>query len=423
MSFQAITCSIITIGDELLIGQTLDTNSAWMARQLNQAGIWLKRRVAVGDEAGAITSALDQEKEYSDIILLTGGLGPTSDDITKEVLSRYFSSPLVVHQKIREDLRDYFIKRGLPILDSNLRQADLPRDCQPISNEKGTAPGMWFEREGKVFVSMPGVPAEMEDMMIRVVIPRIKQRYVTPEILHRTLLTAGQGESFVANRLEGFENQLPPQIKLAYLPSFGYLKLRLTAVSSELPDASRVLQVQGELLARELSDILLAEQDIGIGALTGRLLVRLKATIATAESCTGGYIAHLITQVPGSSAYFKGSVVAYHNEVKTSLLGVDPDLIASHGAVSGETVGAMARGGRQLLGADYCLATSGILGPEGGTPEKPVGTVWMAACAESKLLTRKIQLRFNREQNIQAASNQALLLVLELLREAGAVKE
>ncbi len=422
MTNHPVNCSILTIGDELLIGQTLDTNSAWMARQLNLEGIWLKRRISVGDDAAAITAALDQEREYSDLILITGGLGPTSDDITKEVLSHYFSSPLEVNLPLRQKLREYFERRGLPVLASNLRQADLPRDCLAISNERGTAPGMWFEREGKVFVSMPGVPAEMEAMMIREVLPRLRKRFGAPEILHRTILTAGQGESFVANRLEGFEKQLPPQIKLAYLPSFGYLKLRLTAFSPGFPDAFRVLEEQANLLARELSDLLLAREDISIGAVAGRLLLGLNATLSTAESCTGGQIANLITQVPGSSAYYRGSVVAYHDQIKTSLLGVYPELLAAHGAVSPETVDAMARGTRQLLGTDYCLATSGIMGPDGGTPEKPVGTVWMAACSGTQYLTRKIQLRFDREHNIQAASNQALLLLLELFRGARGAK-
>jgi nicotinamide-nucleotide amidase len=413
---EKIYCSIITIGDELLIGQTLDTNSAWMARELNRKGIPLRRRVAVGDEPDAITAALDEERRYSDVLLLTGGLGPTSDDITKEVLCKYFGTRLIVNEGLRQKLIRLFESRGLPLLESNLQQAEVPESCIIIPNEQGTAPGMWFERDGKVFVSMPGVPLEMEAMMTSVVLPRLTERFHTPEIIHRTLITSGMGESFVAKRLEDFEKQLPDAVRLAYLPSYGYLKLRLTGFSGGDISMKELVSHHFSMLEQQLGDILVASEDISISAVAGKLLAENRRTLAVAESCTGGCIANMLTQVPGSSAYFKGAIVAYDNEVKFKVLGVDRSMVMARGVVSEETVKQMAAGARELLQTDYALASSGIMGPGGASEQKPVGTTWIAIADGQELITRKFQFRFNREHNIRSASIQAILLLIERMR-------
>lgn len=405
---EKVTASIITIGDELLIGQTIDTNSAWIAQQLNAIGIVLQRRVAVGDDKTAITTALDEESGRSHLILLTGGLGPTADDITKPLLCEYFGGKLVQNEAALQNLLQLFESRGLPILERNLQQAMVPDVCTVIQNKRGTAPGMWFEREGRVFVSMPGVPHEMKGMMIDFVLPQLRVRFQTPAIIHRTLVTAGQGESFVAERLAEFEQQLPAHIKLAYLPGYGLLKLRLTAMGA----GERVLEAEVDnhfkQLQNILADIAVANEDIGLEVVVGRLLKARGQNLGLAESCTGGYIAHKITLVPGCSAYFKGSIVSYANEVKTGVLKVAQSVMDASGAVSEETVKQMLAGALHLLQTDYAIAVSGIMGPDGGSAEKPVGTVWMAVGNRHRTLTRRFHFRFDRERNIQLTASVAL---------------
>lgn len=405
---EKVTASIITIGDELLIGQTIDTNSAWIAQQLNAIGIVLQRRVAVGDDKTAITTALDEESGRSHLILLTGGLGPTADDITKPLLCEYFGGKLVQNEAALQNLLQLFESRGLPILERNLQQAMVPDVCTVIQNKRGTAPGMWFEREGRVFVSMPGVPHEMKGMMIDFVLPQLRVRFQTPAIIHRTLVTAGQGESFVAERLAEFEQQLPAHIKLAYLPGYGLLKLRLTAMGA----GERVLEAEVDnhfkQLQNILADIAVANEDIGLEVVVGRLLKARGQSLGLAESCTGGYIAHKITLVPGCSAYFKGSIVSYANEVKTGVLKVAQSVMDASGAVSEETVKQMLAGALHLLQTDYAIAVSGIMGPDGGSAEKPVGTVWMAVGNRHRTLTRRFHFRFDRERNIQLTASVAL---------------
>lgn len=415
IDLKKIDCSIITIGDELLIGQTQDTNSAWMARALNEAGIGVRRRVAIGDDREAILVTLREEAQGSEILLITGGLGPTSDDITKAVLLEFFGSKLIVDEPLKQKLVSLFKARGLPILERNLLQASVPDNCLVIPNTRGTAPGMWFEKDGRIFVSMPGVPLEMVGMMTDEVLPRLKRQFQTPEIIHRTLITSGMGESFVSERLIAFEESLPAALKLAYLPSDGFLKLRLTGMDPAQTGLRALVDQAFSRMSGLLADIQIATEDISMAELVGRLLKERNATVGTAESCTGGYIAHQITLVPGSSAYYRGSIVSYDNSVKTDLLQVDPEIIQKYGAVSEETVKGMADGALRQLKTDYAVAVTGIMGPDGGTKDKPVGTVWVSAAGPRKLVTRKFQLSYDRVHNIQMAGFHALQLLVRML--------
>jgi nicotinamide-nucleotide amidase len=406
--------SIITIGDELLIGQVIDTNSAWMAQELNKAGMWVNRRVAIGDGRNDILKALDDESAKAEIILITGGLGPTADDITKPVLCEYFNTTLVVNEAALENVKNIFVKiLQRPLIERNLKQAEVPASCTVIQNKRGTAPGMLFEKNGRIFVSMPGVPHEMKGMMTDDVIPFLQKRFGVNFISHRTLLTAGVGESSLADHIQDFETALPPQIKLAYLPSYGMVRLRLTANGQEAGDLeSRLDHLFADLKSR-VSEWMVTDEDISLQAMIGNILRDRKQTLSTAESCTGGYVAHLITSVPGSSAYYRGSVIAYDNDIKKKILAVDPDILYRHGAVSEETVRAMVRGALKVLETDFAVATSGIMGPGGGSEEKPVGTIWIAAGNDRETVTQKLWFRFDRQRNIElTAAN-----VLNLLRK------
>jgi nicotinamide-nucleotide amidase len=412
---EKVTASIITIGDELLIGQTIDTNSAWMAQQLNGMGVWVQRRVAVGDVKAAILQALDEESAAADIILITGGLGPTDDDITKPALLEYFGGTMVQHMPTLQYLMQRFESRGLPILQRNIDQALVPDSCTVLMNNHGLAPGMWFEKNGKVFVSMPGVPHEMKGIMTDHVLPRIQEQFRTRAVIHQTLLTSGLGESFVAERLLAFEAQLPPDIKLAYLPGYGLLKLRLTALGDDKVSTAAALKLQFQQMHSLLADIAVYDEDIPMGAVLGRYLQAKGKTVGTADSCTGGYIAHSITAVAGSSAYYNGSVVTYSNAMKVKLLGVKEETLAAHGAVSEATVREMAAGALKVLNTDYVMAVSGIMGPDGGTPEKPVGTVWIAAGSADNMVTVKHRLMYDRERNIQMTAIYAMNELRKLL--------
>lgn len=398
---EKITASLITIGDELLIGQTIDTNSAWMAQQLNVAGIWVQRRVAVGDDRDEIIRVLEEEGRRCHIILITGGLGPTADDITKPVLCEYFGGQLVENAEALERINRIFEGRGLPVLKRNLQQAMVPDVANILQNERGTAPGMWFEKDGKVFVSMPGVPFEMKGMMEATVLPLLKERFRTPALLHHTLITTGMGESFVAERLEDFEAQLPPHMKLAYLPSYGLLKLRLTTIQADQQAAVEELNKQFIKMNALLGDIAVAEQDLPMSVILSTALEKRKLNIGTAESCTGGMIASMITSIPGSSQRFKGAIVSYANEVKTDVLGVQPSTLEQYGAVSEQTVREMAEGALKLLKTDTVIAVSGIMGPDGGSEEKPVGTVWMAVGGPGKIHAVKYHFRYDRTRNTE----------------------
>lgn len=419
---QPTSASIITIGDELLIGQVIDTNSAWMAQELNKAGIWVKRRVAVGDSWNEIWQALDEESKHADIILITGGLGPTADDITKPLLCEYFGGRLVVDEKVLAHVKYLFekvFKRPPPILDRNLKQAEVPDVCTVLHNARGTAPGMWFEKEGKVYVSMPGVPHEMKGIMTDLVLPRLQAHFTMAAIVSRTLLTFGIGESFLAERIKDFEEALPAHIKLAYLPNYGMVRLRLTGTGDEAAVIEPQVQARFEALQKLIPDVLVTDKDEPMETVIGRLLLANNKTMATAESCTGGYIAHRITAHAGSSAYFKGSIVSYANEVKQRLLAMPPHYFETVGAVSEEVVTGMVKGVLQQIKADYAIAVSGIMGPGGATPDKPVGMVWVAVGSKEKITTQLFNFRFDRARNIEITTMNALNLLRKFILEEG----
>lgn len=418
---EKLTASIITIGDELLIGQVVDTNSAWMAQELNKNGIWVGHRVAVGDVRADIRQALDQESRRASIILITGGLGPTADDITKPVLNEYFDGKMVVDEGALANVK-WIFERVLnrPMIERNLAQAEVPDTCTVIPNKRGTAPGMWFEKDGRIFVSMPGVPHEMKGMITDYVIPELRRRFQLPFIAHRTLLTAGIGESFLAEHIKDFETALPGSIKLAYLPNYGMVRLRLTIHGEDPATLEAEIDKQFATLKELVTQWMVTDQDITIQEAIGRLLRARGKTLSTAESCTGGYIAHLITSIPGSSDYYKGSVVSYDNDVKTNTLRVAPETLRIQGAVSEATVRQMVAGALALLDTDFAIATSGIMGPDGGTPEKQVGTVWVAVGnrEHQSILTQKFSFRFDRQRNIELTATNALNLLRKFIVDA-----
>jgi nicotinamide-nucleotide amidase len=400
--------TIITIGDELLIGQTIDTNSAWMAQELNKIGIWVHRRIAIGDVWKDIWQSLEEESRLSDIILITGGLGPTADDITKPLLCQYFGGKLVVNEEALANVKTIFevyLKR--PLLERNLKQAEVPDVCTVIQNKRGTAPGMWFDKDGKVFVSMPGVPHEMKGMMTNSVLPMLQERFHLQPIVHRTLVTAGIGESFLAERIKDFESTLPTNIKLAYLPSYGMVKLRLSTRGND-PKKVAELEAEFDMLKQQVSDVMVVDEDKTMWQVIADILLKQGKKLATAESCTGGYIAHLLTSLSGSSRSYLGGAVTYDNTLKKTIAGVRQETLDSYGAVSAETVREMAEGIRAATGADYALAVSGIMGPDGGSPEKPVGTVWVGLAGREETATHHFQFRFDRMRNIELTSNYAL---------------
>lgn len=406
-----INASIITIGDELLIGQTIDTNSAWMAQELNKIGIWVRRRVAVGDIWDEIWNALDEETKQAHIILITGGLGPTADDITKPLLCEYFGGKLVIDDAALENVTTIFEKMlKRPMIERNRKQAEVPDVCTVIQNKRGTAPGMWFQKEGRIYISMPGVPHEMKGMMTDYVLPRLPEIFELPKVEHRTLLTAGIGEAFLAERIQKFEEALPANIKLAYLPNYGMVRLRLTATGEDEAIKADIEKYFQEL-QQQVEDVMVINEDATIEEAIGKLLVQKGKTLSTAESCTGGYISHLITSISGSSKYFLGSVVSYDNSIKEDLLGVSTEMLNTHGAVSEETVLEMVRGVRSVMKTDYAIAVSGIMGPTGGTETKPVGTVWVAVAGDDRTVTKKYQLRFDRRRNIEMTAAYALNLL------------
>jgi nicotinamide-nucleotide amidase len=415
---EKIVASIITIGDELLIGQVVDTNSAWIAQELNKAGIWLKRRLSVGDVKDEIVHALDEESKSSQIIIITGGLGPTNDDITKQVLNEYFGGKLVMNEDVLKHIKYLFeqvFRR--PIIERNLQQAEVPDVCTVLPNKRGTAPGMWFEKDGKVYVSLPGVPHEMKGLITDEVIPRLQQAFTMPFIEHRTLLTAGIGESFLAETIKDWEAQLPAHLKLAYLPNYGMVRLRITGSAADKAALDTLLDSEFAKLQQLVKEWLVTNQDIPLQQGLLELLRSKNKTLSTAESCTGGYIAHLITAIPGASSSYKGTVVAYDNDVKTHVLRVSPGTMQRVGAVSEEIVKEMVEGAVDVLNTDYAIAVSGIMGPDGGSPEKPVGTVWIAAGRRGKQVTQKFHFRFDRQRNIEMTAIQALNLLRKFIIE------
>lgn len=415
---QRLNAAIITIGDELLIGQVIDTNSAWIAQELNKTGIWLKQRISVGDQKEEIFRALKTAEEDAKIIIITGGLGPTADDITKPVLCDYFGGKMVVNEEVLAYVKYLFtevFKR--PIIERNLKQAEVPDVCTVLHNERGTAPGMWFEKEGRVYVSLPGVPHEMKGLMTKTVLPKLKLLFDTPFIEHRTLLTAGVGESFIAETIKDWESNLPSHLKLAYLPNYGMVRLRITGWSAGKEKLDKELDQQFAALKTLVQQWLVTDQDETLQMTLSRLLRSKHKSMSTAESCTGGYIAHLITAIDGASSNYKGTIVSYDNEIKTQILKVSPETLRSVGAVSEDVVKEMVEGALIVMNTDYAVAVSGIMGPEGGTGEKPVGTVWIAVGSRNKVTAQKFQFKFDRQRNIEMTAVTALNLLRKFIVE------
>lgn len=415
---------LLTIGDEILIGQITDTNSAWMSRQLNLNGFAVNGKSSVGDTREAILRGIQRAESEADVIIMTGGLGPTKDDITKKTLAEKFDAQMVFHSETYARIEGYFQKINRPLPPTMQDQSVLPDKALILTNKVGTAPGMWFEQGGKVYISLPGVPFEMEYLMTNEVIPRLKVRFGSRPIAHRTLLTACEGESMIAQRIADFEDSLPGQLKLAYLPALGQVRLRITGQweGDVTPDAESQLnalldQKKAELHAL-IPDLIYGVEEESLEKVVGKILLEKGRQFGTAESCTGGYIAHLITSVPGASAYFPGAVVTYSYDMKEQLLGVKQDTLLQFGAVSEQTVREMALGALDTLGVDVALAVSGIAGPDGGTPDKPVGTVWMAVADRERVICQKHIFGRDRIKNIQLTGTYGLNLVRKFLTGA-----
>ena len=406
---------IINIGDELLIGQVVNTNAADMAKMLNKAGFDVRKTSVIGDEAEIIRSSLQSAMQRAAVVLITGGLGPTKDDITKKVLAEEFDSSLIMNEQVRVHVERYFASKGLPFTPTNAEQALVPDKCRVVFNSVGTAPGMCFEKNGKLVFSMPGVPFEMRTMMPEV-IEIMKQHFKSEAVEYKTLLVSGIGESFLSDKLEGFEANLPRGISLAYLPKGGTIRLRLTAKGADRNKVADMLGKQTELLLASVKDYFMGFECDNLAETLGERLSENGKTVATAESCTGGNIAHLITLVAGSSRYYKGSVVSYANEVKEKVLGVRAGDLQQYGAVSEEVVKQMAEGVKRLLKTDYAIATSGIAGPSGRSDEKPVGTVWIAVAGERGCVAEKFLFNTTRDNFIERTSNQAILMLLHQMR-------
>lgn len=408
-------CVIITIGDELLIGQTIDTNSAWIGQQLSALGIQVLKRIAVGDDADAIQSALFNAANEVSLVLITGGLGPTKDDITKATFCTYFGVDEMLHQPTLDRLIQVFEKKGKAILDINRKQALLPANCEVLQNDRGTAPGMWFFENGIIYVSMPGVPHEMKHLMTERVLPKLKSMIDLPNIIHRNMMVIGLGESTIARNIASIEDALPPFVKLAYLPDLGVVKLRLSGYNIDAGQTA-ILDDFYNQIKTTLGDYVFATKEMSLAEAVGELYKSKGKTFAVAESCTGGYVGHLVTTEPGASAYFEGSLVTYSYAMKEKLLGVNPATLATEGAVSEACVLEMLNGLLLATSADVGVAISGIAGPDGGTPEKPVGTVCMAVGTKGAQKAYTFQFFPGRMENIKISGYTALnLLRKELL--------
>lgn len=410
-----VKVEIITIGDEILIGQVVDTNSAWMATELNKIGMEIVQIVSIHDQAENITASLSAAMARADVVLITGGIGPTKDDITKQTLARFFDTKLIFSEQVYRNIEELFTHRQGVMNELTRAQAMVPEAAAVIQNRVGTAPITWFEKDGKVVVSMPGVPYEMKEAMSTEILPRLCKHFQVPFILHKTLLVYGYPESALAIKIADWENSLPAYLHLAYLPNYGVIRLRISGSLQDQAELEKSIDVKVKQLKEILGNAIISEKDITVEELIGEILLAANKTLSTAESCTGGNIAHLITSVAGSSRYFKGSVVSYSNEVKAEVLHVNAGNIEKYGAVSKAVVEQMATGVRLLTGTDIAVATSGIMGPDGGTAEKPVGTVWIAVCTAEQMLSREYKFQYKREQNIERASQAAMLMVREIL--------
>ena len=409
---------IITIGDEILIGQIIDSNSAWMAVELNKIGVKVKQITSVSDDANHILKAFTDAENRADLILITGGLGPTKDDITKKTMANYFQSKeMVLHEPTLEVVKKIFARYNAPLLEVNVQQAMVPANCEVLLNDQGTAPGMLFRKGKKIFISMPGVPYEMVNLMNTHVLPIVKKEFNLPPIYHQTILTAGVGESFLAEKIKDIEEVLPSYIKLAYLPKLGSVRLRL----STFEHASKAIKAEvdhyiNQILER-IPNVWIAKEDIPIEKVILNLMESKQLTLSVAESCTGGAISSLFTHHSGCSTVFAGGGIVYSYELKTKLLGVKPDTLSKFGAVSEETILEMVNGALQNFETDYAIAVSGIAGPDGGTADKPVGTVWIAVANKEKVVAKKYNFGNKRAQNIERSAMAALNLLFRLLKD------
>ncbi len=406
---------IITIGDELLIGQVIDTNSAWLGQQLSLLGISLYQRTACGDSKEHILSCLKDAENRSDIIIITGGLGPTKDDITKKTMCEYFNTTLVTDEKVLEWVTRIFRMRKMEMLETNLQQAMIPAISKTLWNRSGTAPGMWFDINNKIFISLPGVPFEMKTIFEEEAIPLIKNKFTLPFIYHRTLQTCSIGESYLAEKIIDIEETLPHHIKLAYLPSVGAVRLRLSAQGNNESEVINDVATIVNKMYERIGEYIYGENNDSLSEVVGKLLTNKNKTLATAESCTGGFIAHQITSNPGSSKYFTGSIISYDNKIKQQELNVSNTILSNDGAVSEACVKQMATEILSKFNVDYAIATSGIAGPDGGSEEKPIGTVWIAVASKNEVITKKFNMGDNRERTILRTSISALDMLRKMI--------
>ena len=409
---------IITIGDEILIGQIVDTNSAWIAARLGEIGVSIRRKYSIGDRREEIIDAVEESLAKSELVIITGGLGPTKDDITKRVLAEIFHSPMVCDQETYERVERMMTARGIAFNDLNKGQAMVPECCTVLANHKGTAPGMWFEREGRVVVSLPGVPFEMEALMLESVLPKVREHFDLAAVVHKTAITYGLAESMMAEHIAAWEDALPPHLHLAYLPSPSQLRLRLSAYDMDKAQAEREIDEQFEQLLPLLGDYFVGWGDTTVQSAVAEMLLAKGATLSAAESCTGGALSAKFTAMSGASEYFWGGVVSYDNSVKENVLGVSRSNLDTYGAVSEQVARQMAEGVRRVCGTTYGIATTGIAGPSGGTPDKPVGTVWMAVATPTRTIAKVVVHGKIRAVNIERAATAAInMLRLEILSE------
>ncbi len=419
-----VKAEIITIGDELLLGQTIDTNSAWMGEHLHNLGIDVFQITSITDDPKHIITTLREAEKRADLVLITGGLGPTQDDLTKQTLVDYFDTTLVLNQTMHDKIEAFFREHKLPMIASNIQQAYLPQNCEPIINEIGTAAGMWFEERGKVFVSMPGVPREMKKMMKDSVLPRIKQHFSTQELVYRMVYTVGIGESFLVEKILDWENSLEESdIKIAYLPERGKVKIRLSSQGKSRNEIIQRIDEKIEELKKLVPEYIVSESEFQFSAIVGKLLQERSETVATAESCTGGAIASTFTNVAGSSSYFLGSVVAYHEKIKAKILGVNADDIDRFGVVSQEIAEQMALGVVKNFGSDWGISTTGIAGPTGGDERNPIGTVWIGIAHGNFVTSKRFIFEGKRMQVIEKATKKSILMLKEKILSAGADKK
>lgn len=412
-----ILAEIITIGDEILIGQIVDTNSAWIAQKLNETGIRVKQITSVSDDKAHILEALHAASRRASLVIITGGLGPTKDDITKVALAEYFEVGFKSDAETLEVVKQIFARSNRPLLDTNIRQADVPDNCTVLLNKNGTAPGMWFDEHDVVYISMPGVPFEMMYLVEEEVLPRVKQRFQLDSILHYNILTAGIGESFLAEAISEIEESLPAHIKLAYLPKLGQVRLRLSAYGGDEASLNAEIKTYVDKISAAVDQYVVTTEDKPLEKAIMDYMQERKLTLSVAESCTGGYLSHILTQHPGASEVFLGGGITYSNSLKIEILDVSADTLSRYGAVSEEIVKEMAIGALNKFNSHYSVAISGVAGPDGGSEGKPVGTVWIAVACADKVITRKFQFGSRRVQNIERAAVNALVLLFNILKE------